>query len=457
MIFAIIPILTMPTRHPRIWREISPVVPGTHPYDGPEETIDRMFNALDVDAWVSARRSSLDEAKASAAGIIQAVREGGDGALLAMARKHEPDLTSVRVTDEDVEAAYNDVEDRLIESLIEAEARITRFHELQKERSLWLDEVEPGIVLGVKTTPLDRVGLYVPGRRAAYPSTALMNAVPAKVAGVPEMCACSPPPILPLTLVALDIAGVSEIYRIGGAQAVAALALGTETIRPVQKIVGPGNVYVTAAKMMLREHAEIDFPAGPSEIGILADSTANPVFIAIDILAQSEHDPDAACVLVTTDKTLPARVSEEINRLLETAPRREIIEKALAQSGYIIEPDMDEAVTAMNEIAPEHLSIQVGDSLTVLNAVRHAGSIFVGPYTPVAAGDYASGTNHVLPTAGYAKTYSGLNVSHFCKTSTVQIIDRRGLDAIGDTIEAIADAEGLNAHAESVRIRRMFH
>ncbi|MFA5002639.1 MAG: histidinol dehydrogenase, partial [Methanolinea sp.] len=185
--------------------------------------------------------------------------------------------------------------------------------------------------------------------------------------------------------------------------------------------------------------------------------TANPVFIAIDILAQSEHDPDAACVLVTTDKTLPARVSEEINRLLETAPRREIIEKALAQSGYVIEPDMDEAVTAMNEIAPEHLSIQVGDSLTVLNAVRHAGSIFVGPYTPVAAGDYASGTNHVLPTAGYAKTYSGLNVSHFCKTSTVQIIDRRGLDAIGDTIEAIADAEGLNAHAESVRIRRSYH
>jgi len=356
-----------------------------------------------------------------------------------------------------VEAAYNDVEDRLIESLIEAEARITRFHELQKERSLWLDEVEPGIVLGVKTTPLDRVGLYVPGRRAAYPSTALMNAVPAKVAGVPEMCACSPPPILPLTLVALDIAGVSEIYRIGGAQAVAAMALGTETIRPVQKIVGPGNVYVTAAKMMLREHAEIDFPAGPSEIGILADSTANPVFIAIDILAQSEHDPDAACVLVTTDKTLPARVRDEIGRLLETAPRREIIEKALAQSGYVIERGMDEAITAMNEIAPEHLSIQVGDSLTVLNAVRHAGSIFVGPYTPVAAGDYASGTNHVLPTAGYAKTYSGLNVSHFCKTSTVQIIDRRGLDAIGDTIEAIADAEGLNAHAESVRIRRMFH
>ena len=415
-----------------------------------------MFNALDVDRWVAERRSSLDEAKVSVAGIIQAVREGGDGALLAMARKHEPEVTSVRVTEDEVEAAYGEVDDRLLESLIEAEARITRFHELQKERSLWLEEVEPGIVLGVKTTPLDRVGLYVPGRRAAYPSTALMNAVPAKVAGVPEMCACTPPPILPLTLVALDIAGVDEVYRIGGAQAVAAMALGTESIRPVQKIVGPGNVYVTAAKMMLREYAEIDFPAGPSEIGIIADGTANPAFIAIDILAQAEHDPDAACVLITTDEALVDRVRAEVGRLLPESPRKDIIEKALGNSGYVIVPTMEEAVSSMNEIAPEHLSIQVADALTVLNAVRHAGSIFVGPYTPVAAGDYASGTNHVLPTAGYAKTYSGLNVSHFCKTSTVQIIDRSGLEAIGDTIETIADAEGLSAHAESVRIRRSF-
>ncbi len=416
-----------------------------------------MFNALDVDAWVTARRSSLDEAKESVAGIIQAVRDGGDAALLKMAQKHDPEISSIRVTEEEREAAYEDVEDRLVEALIEADARITRFHELQKERGLWLEEVEPGIVLGVKTTPLDRVGLYVPGRRAAYPSTALMNAVPARVAGVAEMCACSPPPLLPLTLVALDIAGVTEIYRIGGAQAVAAMALGTETIQPVQKIVGPGNVYVTAAKMMLREHAEIDFPAGPSEIGIIADGTANPVFIAIDILAQAEHDPDAACVLVTTDRDLAGKVKQEVRKLLAQSPRKEIIEKALGQSGFVIAPDMDEAVSAMNGIAPEHLSIQVADPLSVLNAVRHAGSIFVGPYTPVAAGDYASGTNHVLPTAGYAKVYSGLNVGHFCKTSTVQIISKAGLEAIGDTIETIADAEGLAAHAESVRIRRKSH
>jgi len=413
-----------------------------------------MLQPLDVDRWEKERRASLDEAKDSAARIIREVREGGDEALLRMARKHEPACTSVRVMPEEVDAAYEEVDDRLVESLIEAEARITRFHELQKERGLWLEEVEPGIVLGVKTTPLDRVGLYVPGRRAAYPSTALMDAVPAKVAGVKEMCACSPPPVLPLTLVALDIAGVEEIYRIGGAQAVAAMALGTETIRPVQKIVGPGNVYVTAAKMLLREHAEIDFPAGPSEIGVIADGTANPSFIAIDILAQAEHDPDAACVLVTTDGALAEKVGQEVGRLCAGSPRKDIIERALTHSGYVIAPDMDEAVRMMDRIAPEHLSIQVGNPLEVLSAVRHAGSIFVGPYTPVAAGDYASGTNHVLPTAGYARMYSGLNVSHFCKSSTVQIIDREGLEAIGDIIETIADAEGLNAHAESVRIRR---
>ncbi|MBN1194510.1 MAG: histidinol dehydrogenase [Methanomicrobiaceae archaeon] len=413
-----------------------------------------MFKALDVDAWVTKRRSSLDEARDAVTGIIRTVREEGDESLLRMARKYEPDITSLRVTDEERDAAYESVDDKLLTSLIEAEARITRFHELQRERDLWLEEVEPGIILGVKTTPLDRVGLYIPGRRAAYPSTALMTAVPAKVAGVPEMCACTPPPVLPLTLVALDIAGVDEIYRIGGAQAVAAMALGTETIRPVQKIVGPGNVYVTAAKMMLRDHAEIDFPAGPSEIGIIADSSANPQYVAIDILAQAEHDPDAACVLITTDPSLPAKVEKEIGRLMEEAPRKEIITSALAQSGFVVTRDLDEAVTLMDSIAPEHLSIQVEDSLSVLNAVKHAGSIFVGAYAPVACGDYASGTNHVLPTAGYAKVYSGLNVGHFCKSSTVQVIDRKGLEAIGDIIETIADAEGLYAHAESVRIRR---
>ncbi|HOT93996.1 MAG TPA: histidinol dehydrogenase [Methanoregulaceae archaeon] len=413
-----------------------------------------MLQALDVETWLRQRRSNLDEAKQSAAKVIDLVRSEGDAALLRMARKYEPEIDSVMVSREEIEAAYDQVDDALLQRIVEAKDRITRFHERQKERDLWLEQVEPGIVLGVKTTPIDRAGLYVPGRRAAYPSTALMNAIPARVAGVPEVCACSPPPILPLTLVALDTVGVTEIYRIGGAQAIAAMALGTETIRPVRKIVGPGNAYVTAAKMLLREYAEIDFPAGPSEIGIIADRSANPAYIAGDILAQAEHDPDAACILVTTDEPLVERVQREVERQLNAAPRRETILQALAHSGYLVVPDLDAAIGAMDRVAPEHLSIMVEDSLPVLTEVKNAGSIFVGPYAPVAAGDYASGTNHVLPTAGYAATYSGLNVAHFTKASTVQLISRSGIERIGDTIEAIAGAEGLFAHAASVRMRR---
>jgi histidinol dehydrogenase len=257
-----------------------------------------------------------------------------------------------------------------------------------------------------------------------------------------------------MTLVALDIAGISEIYRSGGAQAIAAMALGTETIRPVQKIVGPGNVYVTLAKMMLRENVEIDFPAGPSEIGIIADHTADPRIVASDVLAQAEHDPAAACILITTDKTLPGKVGQEIAGLLAKAPRMEIIEKALNNSGYTIVADIDEAIAASDMVAPEHLSIQVADPLSVVTRVKNAGAIFVGKYSAVACGDYAVGTNHVLPTAGFAKIYSGLDVAHFCKTASVEMIDKNGLEAIGDIVETIAEAEGLHAHAQSVKIRR---
>jgi histidinol dehydrogenase len=281
-----------------------------------------------------------------------------------------------------------------------------------------------------------------------------MCAVPARVAGVKEICACSPPPIKPLTLVALDIAGVTEIYNAGGAQAIAAMALGTETIRPVQKIVGPGNVYVTMAKMMLREKVEIDFPAGPSEIGIIADETADPRIVAADILAQAEHDPHAACILITTDKSLAERVGKEVAAMTRKAPRKEIIEKALENSGYVLVSSLEEAIAVSDAIAPEHLSIQVADPLSVVTRVQNAGALFVGRYSAVACGDYAVGTNHVLPTAGYATTYSGLDVQHFCKTASVEIISRDGLEAIGDIVETIADAEGLPAHAESVRVRR---
>jgi histidinol dehydrogenase len=411
-----------------------------------------MWKALDIDAWLAGRQSSLEEVRASVLEIIEKVRTRGDSALRELSRHYT--LEEIAISNEEREEAYDQVDAKIIESLIEAEARITRFHELQRPRDLWLQEVEKGIVLGVKTTPLRRVGLYIPGGRAPYPSSALMCAIPARVAGVKEICACSPPPINPMTLVALDIAGVTEIYRSGGAQAIAAMALGTQTIPPVQKIVGPGNVYVTMAKMLLREAVEIDFPAGPSEIAIIADRTADPRIIAHDILAQAEHDPHAACVLITTEKSLAIQVGKEVSTLAEEAERKEIIMQSLENCGYIVVQDLAEATDVSDEIAPEHLSIQVADSLAVLTRIQNAGAIFVGRNAAVACGDYAVGTNHVLPTAGYAKTYSGLDVHHFCKTSSVQLMDREGLESIGDVVETLAEAEGLFAHANSVKVRR---
>ncbi|MDD1694680.1 MAG: histidinol dehydrogenase [Methanoregula sp.] len=412
-----------------------------------------MWKAVGIDAWLAARKTSLEDARGTVTEIIGRVKNEGDDALRDLAKKYCT-LEHIAVTDEEREAAYDEVDTQVVEALIEAHARIERFHERQRPRDLWLEEMEPGVVLGMKTTALNRVGLYIPGGRAAYPSSALMCAVPAKVAGVKEICACSPPQIKPLTLVALDIAGVTEIYQAGGAQAIAAMALGTESIKPVQKIVGPGNVYVTLAKMMLREHAEIDFPAGPSEIGIIADSTAHPRVIAADVLAQAEHDPNAACILITTDPSLPAKVGKEIEKMVAVAPRKEIIIGALKNSGYAVVKDIDEAIAASDVVAPEHLSIQVADPLTVVMKVKNAGAIFVGRYSAVACGDYAVGTNHCLPTAGYSRMYSGLDVAHFCKTASVEMIDRDGLEAIGDIVETIATAEGLHAHAQSVKVRR---
>jgi len=252
----------------------------------------------------------------------------------------------------------------------------------------------------------------------------------------------------------MDIAGVDEIYAVGGAQAIAAMALGTESIRPVQKIVGPGNIYVTMAKMLMRDRVEIDFPAGPSEIVVLADEAAHPEFIAADILAQAEHDPRAANLLVTTDPDLPGRVGVHIETGMRDSERAGILEEAMTHAGYIIVDSMDEAIAIVNQASAEHLSIQVADPMTILKGVKNAGAIFLGSYAAVACGDYASGTNHVLPTAGYARIHSGLDVQHFCKRSTVQMISREGLLGMADIVETLADAEGLPAHARSVRIRR---
>lgn len=414
-----------------------------------------MWQQVNEDFWKENRESKVGQVQDTVREIVESVREHGDATLRELAKKFDKvDLKEIAVSRDEIEEAYEKVKPEVVEELENAAYNIERFHQMQKPSGMWLSEVEPGITLGVKTTPLERVGCYIPGGRASYPSTVLMTAIPAKVAGVDEVVMCTPAPINPLTLVAADIAGVDEIYKSGGAQAIAAMALGTESIEPVQKIVGPGNVFVTGAKMLLRNTVDIDFPAGPSEVGVLADETADVEFVAADLVAQAEHDPSSACLLVTCDPDLPDKVWPVMERIIEAAPRREIIEKAMNNSGYIIAEDMDLAVEIMNGIAPEHLSIQVKDPLDVLGKVTNAGSIFVGPYTPVAAGDYASGTNHVLPTSGYAKTCSGLNISHFMKTSTVQILSKEGLASLAPTIETLAEAEGLYAHRDSVKVRK---
>ncbi|MDR0198428.1 MAG: histidinol dehydrogenase [Methanomassiliicoccaceae archaeon] len=413
-----------------------------------------MWEQLEEGFWKKNRDSKTDQAVNDVLKIIDQVRTQGDKALVELAKRFDKqDIASVAVPRDDIDDAYDEVSEELIEALETAAANIQRFHEMQLDGDLKLTEVEPGVFLGVKSTPLERIGAYVPGGRAPYPSSALMSIIPARVAGVDEVICCSPPKIDPVTLVAMDIAGADEIYQAGGAQAIAAMALGTRSIEKVQKIVGPGNVYVTAAKTILRGSVEIDFPAGPSEIGIVADGTADASFIAADILAQAEHDPSSACVLVTTDASLPKKVWAQIEKMMASAPRLKIIKEALNNSGYMIKSSAEECIEAMNEMAPEHLSVQVADPMAALGLIRNAGSVFIGPYTPVAAGDYASGTNHILPTAGNAAVMSGLNVSHFRKTSTVQMMSRDGLEEMAHVIEAIAEAEGLIAHRDSVRIR----
>ena len=413
-----------------------------------------MWNEVDESFWKTNRESKVDEVAATVQDIIDLVRFEGDKALADLTFKFDKiTLGSIEVSRDEIEDAYENVDPVLLDELENAAEYIQRFHEMQVPPDLWLKEVEPGITLGIKSTPLERVGCYIPGGKASYPSTALMCIIAAKTAGVDEVICCTPPPVNPLTLVAMDIAGADEIYKVGGAQAIAAMALGTESIEPVQKIVGPGNVFVTAAKTMLRGTVEIDFPAGPSEIGVIADDTANPKFVAADLLAQAEHDPSSACLLVTTDPQLPETVWKLIEEMAEDAPRREIMSEALKNSGYMIADSLEMAAEIMNCVAPEHLSIQTRDALEVLSKITNAGSIFLGPYTPIAAGDYASGTNHVLPTAGHASTMSGLNVAHFRKTSTVQMLTKDGLAVLAPTIVAISKAEGLFAHSDSVKIR----
>lgn len=412
------------------------------------------WKEIDEEYWIQNRMSKTDEVKETVEGIIEQVRKDGDKALRELTKKFDKvDVERFAVFREEIEAAYEEVDQEVVDELENAAFNIQRFHRMQLPPDMWTTEVEPGITLGVKSTPLNRVGCYIPGGLASYPSTALMTVVAAKTAGVDEVICCTPGQINPAVLVALDIAGCDEIYRVGGAQAIAAMALGTESIEKVQKIVGPGNRFVTEAKILLQDIVGIDFPAGPSEAAVLADSSAVPEFVAADLVAQGEHGPSSAFVLVTDDPSLPDKVWEQMMIQLKDEPRRDIIAQSMKNSGYIVAKDMELAIEIMNGVAPEHLCIEVKDPMDVLSKIRNAGSIFVGPYTPIAAGDYASGTNHVLPTSGYATMCSGLTVSMFRKTSTVQMLTKEGLAALAPTINTLAGVEGLHAHANSVKIR----
>jgi len=404
------------------------------------------------------RETEIAKVKPAVSSILEDVKARGDTALIEYTQRFDnASLSAIEVEGDAISGAFEEVDSKILWHLETAADNIRRFHEAQIEPELWLSEITPGISLGQKTTPLDCIGAYVPGGKAAYPSTALMTIIPAKVASVPEAVICTPPMpggdggVNPLTLAAAAIAGADRVFAVGGAQAIAAMAYGTGTVPAVDRIVGPGNVYVTAAKMLVP--TRIDFPAGPSEVLIIADESANPDFIAADMVAQAEHDPDAVSILATTSEMVADEAFELVRSRSRDAVRSEIIETSLEHGAILVFDSIDECIRFSNTFAPEHLEIMVKNPLDVLNRVYNAGSIFVGDYAPVPAGDYASGTNHVLPTAGHAWTYSGLNVGYFTKKSSIQIISKEGLSQIRDTVVAIADEEGLSAHADAVKAR----
>ncbi|GAB4288793.1 MAG: histidinol dehydrogenase [Coriobacteriia bacterium] len=405
------------------------------------------------------RTGGMDvEALGVAQRIIDDVKARGDEALVEhTAQLDKVTLTELAVTQDEIEAALEAVDDDFRSAIATAAAAIEDFHRRQVTQS-WFSTDESGIVLGQKVTPLSRVGIYVPGGRARYPSSVLMNAIPAIVAGVSEIAMVVPPApdgsVDPHVLAAAAECGVSEIYKVGGAQAIAALAYGTETIARVDKITGPGNAYVTAAKKLVMGDVGIDMLAGPSEVLILADETAEPVFCAADLMAQAEHDPRAATYLVTTDPTLPDDVEAALAELLADAPRAEVIERSLVDNGLIVIcPDIDSALDAADLIAPEHLEVMMAEPFELLGAIRNAGAIFLGPWTPESVGDYVAGPNHVLPTGGTARFSSPLSVDDFVKKSSVISYSLAGLEMDGPSVMTIAEAEGLDAHARAVGLR----
>lgn len=392
--------------------------------------------------------------------ILTQVRNRRDEAIFEYTKQFDgADICAdnVLVTEQEIEEAYREVDPKLLEVIRKALVNIRSYHEKQRQFS-WFDSEDSGIILGQKITPLKRVGVYVPGGKAVYPSSVLMNVLPAKVAGVDEIIMTTPPgkngKVYPSTLVAAREAGVDKIYKVGGAQAIAALAFGTESIPKVDKIVGPGNIYVALAKKAVFGYVSIDSIAGPSEIMVLADETANPRFVAADLLSQAEHDEMASAILVTTSETFAEAVSKEVDKFVETLSRKEIIEKSLENYGYILVADsMDAAISTVNEIASEHLELVTKNPFETMTKIRNAGAIFIGEYSSEPLGDYFAGPNHVLPTNGTAKFFSPLSVDDFIKKSSIISYSREALEPVYRDIVQFAECEKLTAHANSIRVR----
>lgn len=392
--------------------------------------------------------------------IVEDIHINGDNALLKYTEKFDKaklDQTSMRVTKEEIEEAYKEVDSELLDIIRKAIVNIRDYHEKQKQYS-WFDSKENGSMLGQKITPIEKVGVYVPGGKAAYPSSVLMNVIPAKVAGVKQIVMTTPcdseGKVYPTTLVAANEAGVDVVYKAGGAQAIAALAYGTQTIPKVDKIVGPGNIFVALAKRNVFGHVSIDSVAGPSEILVLADETANPRFVAADLLSQAEHDEMASAILVTTSPELAKKVSDEVEAFIPMLSRTEIMRKSIDNYGYILlASNMQEAIDVVNDIASEHLEIVTANPFDTMTKISNAGAIFLGSYSSEPLGDYFAGPNHVLPTNGTAKFFSPLSVDDFIKKSSIIYYSKEALEPLHKDIEKFAEAEHLTAHANSIKVR----
>jgi histidinol dehydrogenase len=420
-----------------------------------DDTFEANFNEL-----LERGKMDMEGVTSIVSGLLKEIQTEGNSALksqIARFDRWEPkEDAELLVSTEDMAKAYENIDPVLRDALHLAYDRIENYHQKLMPKT-WMDTEENGTILGQKVTAVDRAGLYIPGGKAAYPSSLLMNVIPAQVAGVEEIVICTPAPddeLNELLLAACHLCKVTQVFKVGGASAIAAMAYGTETIPKVDVITGPGNIFVATAKKLVYGEVNIDMIAGPSEIGILADETAREDYLAIDLLSQAEHDEMASSILITTDEELANKVSDKVEEFLSTLSREEIARKSIEDRGAIIvASDMDEAIDLMNDIAPEHLEVVTKDPMSLLDSIKHAGAIFLGENTPEPIGDYVAGPNHTLPTGGTAKYYSPLSVENFLKKSSIISMSKQGMKEIGEQCALIANTEGLTAHEESVKIR----